>query len=314
MKKVPVVIVSGFLGSGKTSFLQFIMEQCIESNLKPGVILNELSEENAEDHLFEKTPLYEILGGCICCTLKSSLKGVLKEVLMKQVQFPIDILFIEGTGVANPLELKNIIINSEFREHFEFHSLITFVDASDYLDFKSILWTSKNERELMQQQITEADLICVNKTDLIKPAKLDKVITKLRKDVLSNTVILKTSYSTVPLSTIMQVKTKKREKSLMKPPVHHSGIKAIHLKKVENIEKDSFLNWFENQPSLLRAKGIITFKKDKQYYAFQYAAKQLIIKPLRFNKDPIIVLIAEGSKLGSLKDDFMKRFSISARF
>lgn len=106
MKKIPVVIVSGFLGSVKTTFLQFMIEQCIESKLKPGVVLNELSEENVEDHLFNGNPLYEILGGCICCTLKSSLKKVFEELLIKQSQTPIDILFIEGTGVAKSPRIK----------------------------------------------------------------------------------------------------------------------------------------------------------------------------------------------------------------
>ncbi|CAM3593826.1 GTP-binding protein [Aeromicrobium ponti] len=307
MKKIPVVIVSGFLGSGKTSFLQIMIEQCIENKLKPGVVLNELSEENVEDHLFSGNPLYEILGGCICCTLKSSLKQVFEELLTKQAHTPIDILFIEGTGVANPLELKNVVIRDEFKKYFEFHSLVTLVDASNFLDFKSILWTSKNERELMRQQIISADLICVNKTDLVKQVKLDKVIAKLNEDVQSSAIILKTTHAAIPLSTILRLKTDKGNENVIKHPVHHSGIKAVQLKGIKNIERQTFIDWFNNQPDLLRAKGIITFKEDKQFYSFQYAANQLAISPVRFNRDPIIVLIGNGTKIENLKEDFIEK-------
>lgn len=99
-----------------------------------------------------------------------------------------------------------------------------------FLDFKSILWTSKNERELMRQQIVSADLIWVNKTDLVKPIKLDKVIAKLKEDVQSNTVILKTTHSAIPLSAILRLKTDKGNKNEIKHPVHHSGIKAVQFK------------------------------------------------------------------------------------
>ena len=74
MKKIPVYIISGFLGSGKTTVLLNMVKECERNNKRPGIILNELGEVNVESDLFKNQQVKELLNGCICCTYSGGLK------------------------------------------------------------------------------------------------------------------------------------------------------------------------------------------------------------------------------------------------
>ncbi|MDM5284988.1 GTP-binding protein [Peribacillus frigoritolerans] len=98
MKKIPIYIISGFLGSGKTTLLTHILEYYKTKNIKPAIVLNELGKVNVELHLFGDEHVFELLNGCICCTIQDVLRTTLTTLLDSHVKKPIDVLFIEGTG------------------------------------------------------------------------------------------------------------------------------------------------------------------------------------------------------------------------
>src|SRR6476620_1774345 len=123
MKKIPVYIISGFLGSGKTTVLLDMIKECERNHKRPGIILNELGEVNVESYLFKNQHVKELLNGCICCTIQDDLKETLNDFIEEIKRNNIDVLFIEGTGVANPLEIEEALISPEFLDYFELNKI-----------------------------------------------------------------------------------------------------------------------------------------------------------------------------------------------
>lgn len=103
MKKINISILGGFLGSGKTTLLQNILKEEKKRNRKVAVLLNEIGEHSVDtDIIGTKIPLKELLNGCICCTLKNELEI---QLLSLYQQHQPDVIYIETTGVAHPLEV-----------------------------------------------------------------------------------------------------------------------------------------------------------------------------------------------------------------
>ncbi|GAA3314589.1 hypothetical protein GCM10020331_007490 [Ectobacillus funiculus] len=135
--------------------------------MKPAVILNELGSVNVESHLFQEENVFELLDGCICCSIQDDLKVTLTTLLETHAQSPIDVLFIEGTGVANPLEIVEVISSPSLVHFFEIQSVISVIDASSYLEDQSI-FTLKTVRDLLKKnQIKGATSVVLNKVDLV---------------------------------------------------------------------------------------------------------------------------------------------------
>lgn len=178
MKKIPVYTISGFLGSGKTTLLVKMADELKNRGQKVGIILNELGDENVEKHLFKDQQVHELLNGCICCTIQDDLVTTLKAFKAEQ---SVDVLLIEGTGVANPLEIKDVLLSPALFDDYELLSMIGIVDASHYLDYQSMFSSSKEIRSLLKEQIISSDLLILNKIDLARDKDLEKVKKKSGK-------------------------------------------------------------------------------------------------------------------------------------
>lgn len=129
---VPVYILSGFLGSGKTTLLQRLLEHWKDQGLRPAVVMNELGEVNLDGLLVEQTvPMAELLGGCICCSIRGDLSTELTTLIKKESP---DVVVIEATGAANPLEIVDGVTETSLYQKVELKSLITVVDAAHLLE------------------------------------------------------------------------------------------------------------------------------------------------------------------------------------
>ncbi|MCM3675196.1 GTP-binding protein [Peribacillus simplex] len=271
MKKIPVYIISGFLGSGKTTLLTHILEHYKTKNLKSAIVLNELGKVNVEAHLFGEEHVFELLNGCICCTLQDDLRTTLTTLLDSHVKNPIDVLFIEGTGVANPFEIVEAIASPPLVHSFEIQSIISVVDASSYLEDQSI-FTFKSVRDLLKNQITGATLVLLNKVDLVNEKQLQKVQMKLTKFIDPNTQVMETSYGSVDVEKLLQ----KRSNAFIYPHHHsacshihhehthhhvpHNGIKTLTIQNVPSISRRQLKKWLRSLPEgIVRGKGYVSF-------------------------------------------------------
>ncbi|WP_391206802.1 CobW family GTP-binding protein [Psychrobacillus sp. L4] len=300
--KIPVYVISGFLGSGKTTVLLNMLEQCKKRGQQPGIILNELGEENVESHLFEDKKVFELLNGCICCTLQEDLKETLDELVTEMKKRPLDVLFIEGTGVANPLEIQEALLSKPYIDQFEVMSIITVLDSSHYLEFQSVFSSSAEVRKLMQEQMVCASLLLLNKTDLVPPKQLDKIKQKIAKVVGQEKQMVNCHYGKVEPEILFEkrfqsISIGERHSDINHHHHHHSTLQAIKLEDLPAFQQKAFEKWLSQLPNgILRGKGIIEIENSSQLYSFQYASKKAQFVPISAssNKKPVIILIGMG--------------------
>ncbi|WP_040286027.1 GTP-binding protein, partial [Sporosarcina koreensis] len=165
--KIPVYILSGFLGSGKTTLLMRMLAHCKETGKEAAIIMNELGKENVEGHLFETGTMYELLEGCICCTIQDDLRETLEEVSARSADSPVDVLFIEGTGAANPIDIQEVLYSEPYVSTYELMSVITVADAAQFLEYQSLFASTGEVRRLIADQLACCSLLLLTKTDLV---------------------------------------------------------------------------------------------------------------------------------------------------
>ncbi|MFF2753612.1 CobW family GTP-binding protein [Psychrobacillus sp. NPDC058041] len=300
--KIPVFILSGFLGSGKTTVLLNMLQSCKEKGQHPGIILNELGEENVEGHLFEDKKVVELLNGCICCTIQDDLKDTLDKLITEMDSNPLDVLFIEGTGVANPLEIQEALLSKPYIDQFEIMSIITVLDASHYLEYQSVFSSSAEVRKLMKEQMICGSILLLNKTDLITSEQLDKVIHKIMKISGNEKEIMKCTHGQVDTDMLFKkryqsILISKQHSDTVHDHHHHSTVQAMKVEDFPSLQQKAFEKWLSQLPNnVLRGKGFVEIKGFEQLYSFQYASKKTTFTPVpsSLNKKPIVILIGVG--------------------
>jgi len=272
--KTPVYLINGFLGSGKTTVLLECMQYFKKHHKKIAIILNELGNVNVEKHLFQDEALFELLNGCICCSIKDDLKTALCELKETVKKEKIDVVLLEGTGVANPGEIIETFVEQPFAACFSIVQSICIIDSANVLDYTSIFASSKEVRELQKEQIEKGSLLVLNKLDqLPKKASQQKVEKVIRKYNASAPII----YSSYGKGVVEHI-----ESLLPQAPIeahghaHHIHVKAIKIEQKEAVSKREIINLLhKHQEKVIRAKGSIQNREDLQWYHFQYAAGQL---------------------------------------
>ncbi|MFO7812900.1 MAG: GTP-binding protein, partial [Pelovirga sp.] len=160
-----LIILTGFLGSGKTSFLNHFIENQTERNAFVAIIQNEIGARSFDTHLIgQHYAVTEMDEGCICCTLSGSLKLALSEIVSG---FQPDFVVVETTGLANPANFLSEV--SELEDQLEFCSITTVIDATQGF---AVL----QKYGVAREQVVLADVILLNKIDDIPAAELQTLI------------------------------------------------------------------------------------------------------------------------------------------
>lgn len=172
---VPVYLLAGFLGSGKTTLLKRWLEAAEASGRKPAVLMNELGDIQLESlRLGGDVRMSEMLGGCICCTVRGDLGMELLKLIGDHQP---DVLLIEATGAANPLDIIDAVTDASVMERVELRQIVTVVDAA-HLQEQLAKGKGRTYR-LMQEQIRCATILLLNKVDRIaddEAAQLERTL------------------------------------------------------------------------------------------------------------------------------------------
>ncbi|MEC0331016.1 GTP-binding protein [Paenibacillus macerans] len=178
MEKItPVYILSGFLGSGKTTLLQRLLRFWQDKGLRPAVIMNEIGDVNLDGLLVPgEVPMAEMLGGCICCTIRGDLSVQMAELISAEKP---DLVVIEATGAGNPLEIFDAVTEVSLYLKLEIKPMITVVDAAHLAELHD-LQKGKTYR-LMLEQIRCGSVLILNKIDMIGGGRQREMIDLLSK-------------------------------------------------------------------------------------------------------------------------------------
>jgi len=166
-RKVPVTVLTGHLGAGKTTLLNRILTG--QHERKYAVIVNEFGEIGIDNDLIVESDeeIYEMNNGCICCTVRGDLIGILHKLLRRPGRF--DAIVVETTGVADPAPVvQTFMMDEEVREKTELDAVITMVDAKHF----PLRLADSQEAE---DQIVYADVVLINKVDLVSAAEAEQV-------------------------------------------------------------------------------------------------------------------------------------------
>jgi len=170
---IPVTVLTGFLGSGKTTLLNRILTE--QHGKKLAVIENEFGEVGVDNQLVISSDeeLFEMNNGCICCTVRGDLIRILGRLMKRKDK--LDGILIETTGLADPGPVaQTFFTDDEMRTRFRLDSIVTLVDA------KHVLLHIDSSPEV-KKQIGFADVLILNKTDLVTPAELDALEARIHK-------------------------------------------------------------------------------------------------------------------------------------
>lgn len=290
-KKIPVTVLSGYLGAGKTTILNHVLHN--REGLKVAVIVNDLSEVNIDADLIKdggglsrtEEKLVEMSNGCICCTLREDL---LKEVekLAKENKF--DYLLIESTGIGEPLPVAQTFSYVDEENGIDLSALcrldcmVTVVDAYRFWhDFSSgeSLMDRKQEAgeddtrdvvDLLMDQIEFCDVLILNKCDMVQEDELgvlEGIIGKLQPKAK----IIRTSHGQVDPKEILNTNLfnfeeasqsagwmQELEKGYHTPETEEYGVSSFVYERKRPFHPERLMQWLEDFPEeVVRAKGLM---------------------------------------------------------
>ena len=267
-ERVPVTILTGFLGAGKTTLLNRILTA--EHGRRVAVIVNEFGEVGIDHHLLisSEQEIVEMSNGCICCTVRGDLLRSLFQLLEHKSKF--DTLMIETTGLADPAPVvQTFFVDERIKSEFQLNGVVTVVDS------KHISQQIDHSTEA-REQIAFADLVLLNKLDLISPEDLQELEYKI-KNLNRAARIYQTRNSDVEISKVLDLQSLDIEAKVQDHDDDHKhtdDISTVSIVTPGDLDGVKLSQWFrqllaEFGPSIMRMKGILNLRNDPDQFVFQ---------------------------------------------
>jgi G3E family GTPase len=296
--KIPVTVLTGYLGAGKTTLLNRILSE--PHGKKYAVIVNEFGEIGIDNDLVvgADEEVFEMNNGCICCTVRGDLVRIMEGLMKRRGKF--DAIIVETTGLADPAPVaQTFFVDEDVQKNARLDAVVTVADAK---------WLSDRLKDAPEakNQIAFADVIVLNKTDLVSKAELAEVEARIRAinpyARLHRTERCKVKLSDVlergafDLDRILDIEPDFLEAGDEHDHDHHHGhdhhhdhgqgnghglkhyhdedMQSLSLRTDRPLDPNRFMPWLQNLVAvegqkILRSKGILAFSGDDDRYVFQ---------------------------------------------
>ena len=279
-KKIPVIVVSGFLGSGKTTFLRYLLK---ESNKKFGLIINEFGDVGIDGDLIkscdkcdksENDSVIELNNGCLCCTVQDDFVPSIKSLI--EFNPSIESIIIETSGLALPIPLIKALNWPEIRSFIFLDLVVGIVNGESMLNGSPINDLSKitnqyNEinkidhyasiDELFEEQLEVSDIILVSRSDILNDNQFDLIRKKIEGKLNSSVPILKSYNGEIDLNYFFDFDFKNETYKTFLNEEHehnHVALFSDSIKLNYFLEKNDFVKEISeilNKLNILRIKG-----------------------------------------------------------
>lgn len=332
--RIPVTVLSGYLGAGKTTILNHVLNN--RDGLKVAVIVNDLSEVNIDAELVKQgggitrtdEQLVEMSNGCICCTLREDL---LREVerLAKENRF--DYILIESTGIGEPVPVAQTFTYVDQEQGIDLSGycrldcMVTVVDAyrfwKDYSSGESLLDRKQAVGEedlrevvdLLIDQIEFCDVLILNKCDMINHEELEQLVQLLQK-LQPRAKLIQTNYGKIDPSEILNTGLfdfeqasrsagwiQELEKGYHTPETEEYGIASFVYERRKPFHPERLMQWLSAlPPEIVRAKGILWLAtRNQMAQSFSQAGPSIQVGPAGY----WVAALPENQRLAILSEE-----------
>jgi len=296
--QVPVTVLTGYLGAGKTTLLNRILTE--NHGKKYAVVINEFGELGVDNDLVVDADeeVFEMNNGCICCTVRGDLIRIVAGLMKRREKF--DGIIVETTGLADPAPVaQTFFADEDVKRATRLDAIVTVVDAKN---LPARLADSKEAGE----QIAFADIILVNKMDLVSEAEAVEVERRIRA-INPYAEIRRSTKSAVPIEAVIGRDAFSLERILERVPEflsgedeheHDSEVNSVSFEVAKPIDAERFNAWItqllaSKGQDLLRTKGILYYAGETRRFAFQ-----------------AVHMIADGDFIGEIKESDPRKSKI----
>ncbi|OYV24388.1 MAG: cobalamin biosynthesis protein CobW [Rhodospirillales bacterium 20-58-10] len=270
---IPVTILTGYLGAGKTTLLNRILTE--QHGKKYAVIINEFGELGVDNDLVVDSDeeVFEMNNGCICCTVRGDLIRIIGGLMKRAQKF--DGIIVETTGLANPAPVaQTFFVDEDVKAKTRLDAIVTVVDAKHLL-------ARLDDSPEAADQIAFADVIVLNKLDLVTPEELASVEARIRS-INRYAEIHHATRGNVDVTKLLGLNAFDLGRVLESVPdfldedshTHNEHLNSISLSLDAPLDPEKFNIWIGHilqtqGQDILRTKGILSYKNEDRRFAFQ---------------------------------------------